>query len=46
MNEMGKGWFKPADKDGNLWDHGDHRDVTLYYVQNVFRQIVLQGNLE
>ena len=39
-----RGWW--AVGANNIWNHGDFRDGALYYVQDVFRQIVEQGRMK
>ena len=46
MDTMRNGWWGPPGDNGKYWNHGDFRDGALYYVKNVLRQIVQQGNLE
>ena len=46
METMRIGWWRPPANGEKVWDHGDFRDVALYFVQNVFHQIVADGNLK
>jgi len=44
-----RGWWRTLNTDPNKfdgWNHGDHRDVPLFFTQDFFDEIVTRGDLK